>query len=339
MSSSAHGISADGSVIVGSGYSDSFRDAISWTPVGGMVTLGMLACQPEFGVAFDVSADGSVVVGESCDQAFRWTADRGMHSLAVSNLSQARGVSADGSVVVGRWTSPSGTEAFRWTTGGERVGLGDLPGGEFSSFALDVSADGSVVVGRGTKDFGTEAFRWTPGSGMVALGDLPDGGLESVAFGVSNDGSIVVGRGSSILGDEAFRWTQAGGMVGLADLAGGRFGSVAFGVSADGSVVVGQSLAATGPVAFVWDSASGMRDLRSLLVASGIDMTGWVLEEAVAVVDDGLGTPNSIKIVGSGSNPAGASEGWLAEIPEPSTSMLLGVGVAGIALLRRTTIA
>jgi probable HAF family extracellular repeat protein len=62
-------------------------------------------------------------------------------------FSNADDVSADGSVLVGRASSASGAEAFRWTSGGGMVGLGDLPGGGFESTAEAVSADGSTVVG------------------------------------------------------------------------------------------------------------------------------------------------------------------------------------------------
>ena len=50
------------------------------------------------------------------------------------------------------------------------MGLGDLPGGGFSSFAYDVSADGSIVVGQGLSASGAEAFRWTMADGMIGLG-------------------------------------------------------------------------------------------------------------------------------------------------------------------------
>ena len=43
-------------------------------------------------------------------------------------ISPAHGVSSDGSVVVGFSNSALGQEAFRWTSGGGMVGLGDLPG-------------------------------------------------------------------------------------------------------------------------------------------------------------------------------------------------------------------
>ena len=91
----ATGVSADGSVVVGSGtpaLTVSNREAYRWTAAGGMVGLGDLA--------------GSIF------------------------SSSARGVSADGTVIVGRGVSASGTEAYRWTAGSGMVGLGDLPGGE-----------------------------------------------------------------------------------------------------------------------------------------------------------------------------------------------------------------
>lgn len=84
--------------------------------------------------------------------------------------STANGISADGSVVVGR--SRNDEEAFRWTQATGMVGLGTLPGGAFSSFALGVSADGSVVVGTTSGSNFGQAFRWTQATGMVGLGVL-----------------------------------------------------------------------------------------------------------------------------------------------------------------------
>ena len=56
-------------------------------------------------------------------------------------------------------------------------GLGDLPGGSFSSQASGLSADGSVVVGSGVSAKSQEAFRWTQQTGMVGLGVLSGGYL------------------------------------------------------------------------------------------------------------------------------------------------------------------
>ncbi len=77
-------------------------------------------------------------------------------------------------------------------------GLGDLPGGTFTSRAYGVSADGAVVVGEGSRADGNDgAFRWTASGGMVDLGDLPGGNFYSRARGVSADGAVVVGDSNS----------------------------------------------------------------------------------------------------------------------------------------------
>jgi len=113
-----------------------------------------------------------------------------------------------------------GTEAWRWTAAGGMVGLGDLTGGKFYSWATGVSANGSVVVGQGSSTADGEAFRWTASGGMVGLGDLPGGSFSSIAFGLSADGSVVVGQGSSALGDEAFICDGLSGMRSLRQVLG-----------------------------------------------------------------------------------------------------------------------
>jgi len=193
------------------------------------------------------------------------------------------------------------------------VGLGFLPGGAIrGSGATDVSADGSVVVGLGDSASGIEAFRWTVNGGMVGLGDLPGGLFRSVAQAVSADGSVVVGYGSSSSGNsEAFRWTSNDRIVGLGDLPGGIFYSEATGTSADGSVVVGNSVSSSGGEAFIWKQDEGMRSLRDVLVtdyALGSVLNGWRL-----VASDI--SPDGATIVGSGINPLGQAEAWIARIP------------------------
>ena len=253
-----------------------------------MISLGRLRNSDTTSVANDLSADGSVVVGMSGQHPFR----EAQHG-----------------------------EAFRWTQGSGMVGLGELPGYSYSH-ASGVSADGSVIVGQswsGARVFsGGEAFRWTQGSGMVGLGDLPGGSTNSHAYGVSADGSVVVGEASSAAGPEAFRWTQEEGMIGLGDLAGGSFNSSANGISADGLVIVGSGRSASGSEAFLWDATHGMRSLRDVLVNDlglGTTLTGWTLTSANDISADGK------FIVGSGINPSGNPEAWLAHI-EPQSTLL-----------------
>jgi probable HAF family extracellular repeat protein len=180
--------------------------------------------------------------------------------------SYATAVSADGSVVVGAGrfsgavNTTEGREAFRWTQAGGMVGLGDLPGGRFGSYAQAVSADGSVVVGTspsaasGSNVDYSEAFRWTQATGMVGLG-IPTGATWSSADAVSADGSVVFIGSNSL----SYRWTQATGMVEL-----GRFG--VNDASADGMVAAGAYVSPNPripglPMAAIWTPDSRMRDL------------------------------------------------------------------------------
>lgn len=157
-------------------------------------------------------------------EAVRWTSDGGTVGLGLlpgdAVDSAAFGVSADGSVVVGWGRRFQGEgfqpklEAFRWTSDTGMVGLGDLTGNLFESFAFDVSGDGSVVVGYGSTYFGTEAFLWTSDGGMKRLWDvLLDQGVNpaangwsylEVASGISADGNTIVGWGRHNGNTEAF---------------------------------------------------------------------------------------------------------------------------------------
>jgi len=320
-----------------------------------MVGLGFLPGVPgpgfaQLGYGNGVSDDGSVVVGESSSasgtQAFRWTSAGGMVGLGFLPgiaFSAASGVSADGSVIVGGGgNGPEAftNEAFRWTSSGGMAGLGFLPGiptngAQTYSNALALSADGSVVVGYGSSASGEQAFRWTLGGGIVGLGYLSAGTFPfSLATALSRDGSVVVGvSNSSNTGsrDQAFRWTSGGGMVGLGFFPAGKT-SFASGTSADGSVVVGSGEAPfLGNSAFIWDATHGMRSLQQLLTDDGLNLTGWTLQDARAISADGN------TIIGTGRDPSGNSQAWIAVIPEPGTGLLVMAGVLGLAISRRRT--
>ncbi len=161
--------------------------------------------------------------------------------------SEATGISSDGSAVVGLSRSGAGIEAFRWTFAGGMVGLGDLAGGGVHSEAAAASVTGSVIVGWGTTLAGVEAFRWTPTGGMMSLGDLPGGGTFSQATAVSGDGAVIVGTSTGFHGDEAFIWDTVYGMRSLRSVLITEHGLdlsqwtlvSATGISLDGRTIVG----------------------------------------------------------------------------------------------------
>lgn len=344
-------VSADGSTAVGRSWSGTGLEAVLWSSASGLQSLGSLTTP--YDLATGVSDDGTVISGFAASplggtEAFRWTAGTGMMGLgglAGGALdAQALAMSGDGNTIVGHGDSASGQEAFRWTPALGIVGLGDLPGGGFASAAWGASLDGSVIAGWGTSANGIEAYVWTETTGMVPLGDLPGGTFESRALGLSADGTYVVGSATPGGGavSEAFLWSAVDGMLPLGDLPGGDLNSTAFDVSADGQVVGGQGALTTnaaGDRAVVWVDGVPF-DVKSLLEAEyGLDLGDWILKDVRGVSDDGL------VWAGIGINPAGATEGWIASVPQlpalpvpepPPLALLTASLVGGLWWARRS---
>ena len=82
--------------------------------------------------------------------------------------------------------------------------------------------------------------------------------------------------------------------------------------------------------ATIWDEVLGARNLHDVLeIEFGVDLTGWRLERASDISSDGT------VIVGTGINPFGQTEGWIAVIPEPTTLVLLATGSISIRRRRK----
>ncbi len=341
VQSFANGVSADGLTVVGtSASSNGLNEAFVWTDDDGLLGLGDLPGGVFWSEGAGVSADGSVVAGTGavdgpCPpwgclhlRAIVWTAADGFTILGEPAAISA-GISGDGLVVVGRVDiDPGAAAAFRKDSDGPMTALGILPGGTFSD-AYGVSRDGLVVVGKSHSGDGPQAFLWTEATGMVGLGDLQPAPYFSEARAANADGSVIVGMGALVSFEEheAFFWTEEDGMVGLGDLPGGLFRSAARAVSDDGTVIVGVGASDEGDRrAFIWTASSGMRDLADVLQTDlGLDITGWTLEVATGVSADGR------TIVGSGVNPFGKKEAWLAYLgPAHCPADLDGDGVVGL---------
>jgi probable HAF family extracellular repeat protein len=126
----AHGVSADGSVVVGASSvaGSPFTHAFRWTSGTGMVDLGDLAGIDGHIRARAVTPSGSIVVGDeiagSDGEVFIWDATHGMRNLSGImtflglnltgwDLLSATDVSADGTTIVGYGINPDGdTEAW-----------------------------------------------------------------------------------------------------------------------------------------------------------------------------------------------------------------------------------
>jgi probable HAF family extracellular repeat protein len=334
VTSGASGVSADGSVVVGSSASASGTEAFRWTQAGGMVGLGDLPGGDFNSSALGVSADGSVIVGGSLSdsglEAFMWTESSGLNPLGDlaggAFASSATSVSADGTVIAGWGTiGPSTTtdrSAFRWT---EADGMGDMGIDLESHGQTYVSRDGQAVIGTLRDDpVLHEAFVWSSSEGITRLGDIWAGPhpTSSRAFSISADGSTIVGGSRSDVPSEAFKWTASEGMVGLGQLPGFSDIGEAFAASANGTTIVGQSININSLErrAFTWDESNGIRELQTVLSSLGLNLTGWTLTEATGISDDGL------TIVGTGINPNGDHEAFIATLPEPGAVVLMTLG-------------
>lgn len=342
VSSRAEGVSSDGSVIVGvSASSFSSQEAFVWTSAGGMVGLGGLSNLSRASWALGVSADGTRVVGYSTSdngqEAFLWDALGGLTGLGDLPggpvQSAALDISADGSTIVGTCLTNVACGSFGcmidddvciWDGLGGISGLG-LPGGGGNG-GRAVDANGSSIVG--TR--GLQGFSWTSTAGVSQINSSIPGVTFSLPNDVSSDGRYVVGRANTPSGGQAFLFDRSSGSQSLlGDLPGGAVNSFAAAVSSDASVVVGGSTTSAGDTAFIWDSTNGMRSLEGVLIASGVDITGWRLTAATDVSPDGS------VIVGVGINPAGRTEAFRAVVPEPSVSLALAPLVLLLGVLSR----
>ncbi len=284
--SSARGVSADGSIIVGWSRNERYQWRICrW--VDGQIEEISVPYLFQQGWAESVSADGTVIVGaiqkHNLWHAFRWE-NGTLHTLGTIGGAQsiALAVSADGTVIAG-WatTADSNWHAFRWENG-VMQDLGTLGGRQ--SLARAVSADGNIIVGQAaTADGASHAFRWENGV-MQDLGTL--GGTYSDARDISADGTLIVGASSDTTGRTvAFLWSAANGLSNLNTLyahllTDGSLLRVAIAISANGRYIVGNG----------WNAATQRDEV-------------FVLDRFALTHRPELNTPPSLRILSLCPNP------------------------------------
>lgn len=323
--SSAEDVSANGTIVVGVSRASGVSSSFIWTQQAGLRQIPV-----DNFVVNAISDNSRVVAGSRNGEILRWNPSEGVTVIGPEGI--ADGVSFNGSTIVGftgNFTATS--DAFRWTATEGLVGLGfSDPSLGFSSgsgAAVDVSADGSVIVGF-SGDSQTGALipiRWTEETGPTRLSiDGESANIFGAAANISANGRFIVGFGGDInnnTGGEAFLWTEQRSLS-LGDLENGTGISIAYDLSDNASVVVGASTSIAGQPfgdsiifngqsqeAFIWQPQLGMRSLKTVLTNDyGLDLTGWTLLVATSVSADGS------TIVGTGINPQGKEEAWVANL-------------------------
>jgi probable HAF family extracellular repeat protein len=193
--SHAHGISADGSVIVGASDATDGEFAFRWTEAEGTQQLAIP--DASWSDAMGISADASTIVGSfsvgaSLSQtAFAWTA---LGVVTLSSLSMDEGTISQAYATshTGLWAvGDSDERAALWNTGsGEVWDLNVLLGGQsaYAGWTLEsatgISADGTKIVGNGLNPNGI------PEAWIVDLTAVPE---------PSSTGLLAVGIGSLLL--------------------------------------------------------------------------------------------------------------------------------------------
>jgi len=315
--SSASDLSADGSVIIGTGIDENLSDdrVLRWRVAsqGEVITHA----GPSFGAAyaFVTDATGSALTGAVFEieysTAFVWSESQGWTWTppSGSGFISPRGMSDSGNVLM---TAADDTYGGRTTWIGSLSGftsIGDLPGQAEVTEGYALSGDGEVVVGQASNGFYWEAFRWEAATGVIPLGLAHANHSRSSALATNSDGSVIVGWSGASFDHRAMRWTAADGMRLLGALP-GDVESTASGVSGDGSVVIGRS--GEDELAFVWTAATGTVAFSDVLVneAAGC-LQGWSDFSLAAISSDGNA------ICGSALNPSGQVEAFVFYFAAP----------------------
>ena len=276
----------------------------------GLQDLGTLGSN--YGEAHGINNSGQVVGFSSYDndglvRAFLWQSDTGMQDIGTlgGNYSGARAINDNGQVVGFAETESGMWHAFMWQNGSGMQDLGTLGGLRSDAYAIN---NNGQVIGLA----GSQSFLWQNGSEMLDIGMV---GI----VGIENNGRIL---GNHNYGNAFFR-QSSGEMLDLGSLGIESHASA----TNDSGQVVGYSYIDDSYLshAFLFDGSGPMQDLNDLIDPS----SGWTLYDSVAISDNGL-------IVCFGSTGMEGSQFLLlTPVPEPSTIVLLGVGIIGLVAFTR----
>jgi probable HAF family extracellular repeat protein len=217
-------------------------------------------------------------------KAVRWELDGSMTVVMPitgdeHDNSYANGINSSGQIV-GQSDVPGGMwHAFLWDENQGTLDLGTL-GGSYSG-ANDIN-DHGVVIGWSTGQVQIEsAFIWR-GDGMTALPSLAGSDLPGATARAINNHDIIVGESNGVQYgiQHAVMWDEKSDIHALGSL--GGISSRAYDVN-DAGTIVGEAQIESGHMrAFIYENGE-MRDLNKRLPMN----SGWVLETAVSISEDG----------------------------------------------------
>ena len=280
--------------------------------------------------------DAGVAVGASYDDAGRALAVRfdgfgAVADLGLGDRSTATDVNAAGTVVGGMEQAGAYLPFVRAADGSATV-LTPTAAGFDQSGEAEAINDAGVVVGFTSGAAGDAAFVRTAAGDMTTVA-LPSAAEPySYAWDVNAAGRVAGDGYNAADAYRAFRTAAANGTPADLGVVSGFAGSSGLGINAGGDVVGALDPLPTAPDgtpthAFLY-SGGVMRDLNAQ-VPTG---TGWVLQEARAINDNGY-------IVGSGTNPSGQTHAFLLVPAGPAvTAFQVNDGSAQRSMVRGLTV-
>lgn len=309
-------LSADGSVITGAVTNEEAGDFVAavFRPDGSVQLVDTLPS-----VATDCSPDGSIILGRRIlpggffpvATPCLWSGptftplDFDISVAGFSLFGEARGISDDGATIALYRYGQTEASGFRGFADGSVLPLDSAndhyvfaaspSGGAVAGYRIGAPANTYATVWNGTTGAAVDLI-----SGTVAI----DFG-EPLAY--SADGAYLVGLAMINAGALTAPYrADLSGNLGI--LTAPMFAARAHGASLGGRAVVG---ADDNAGAFVWNPAHGARLLKDVLISEGVDMTGWMLFDALDISNDGT------KISGNASLNGGAPVPFIAVIAPP----------------------
>jgi len=328
VGATAHDVSDDGSIVVGTTTSAGFR----WTTDGTYEVISGPAATAGTNVA--IAGDGSDITADIIDQngkqhASLWMGGANWQQLPAfvscdAFLLNAYDIDLDGDVIVGlAWVAGCQAHAFRWDPVNGTIDMGTTVPNR-ATRANAVNDDGTVIAGWQDQANGTRrGCKWidlvqsyipnyvAPGGASHLLGE---------SLGMTGAADIIVGTNVfGLAGGAGWKWTaKTNTTTLLPQLAGFAGAPVPAAVSEDGSMVVGS----TGGNPFlrkavIWIDGQP-QELRSYIESLGGSIAPYTtLSSANAI------TPDGRTIVGSGSGP-GTSRSWVITLPGACPTDLSG---------------
>jgi hypothetical protein len=356
----AAGISGDGSTVVynqgGTGY---VYSGGSPTSLGAYSTFGVEK------VGSTVYVGGVTNAGALNAQTSYWKSSAGAWTVCGGSSSTFQGmgigVSSGGQMWIGGYLpNASATRAQVWTSVGDTIRQVATPTGCAVGDLFYGTANDGSLAGQ-TKDAGAK-YNNTPmyagstdtiGIALDTVQGIPHSnvsGNKTGAYAISRDGTIIAGDGNlaSPYPSRACYWTKGTGFVTnqvpvKVPLLSGQAYSAGKCVSNSGIVAGHTWNAAATRTVYYYDTALGgggaAKDLKAELTARGIDMSAWGLMYASGISDDGktitgyMLPSNSLYFGGTAPNIYST---FIAQIPEPSSLVVLAVGLLGLIRRRKS---